>query len=525
MTPGLTLADRTDALARAVEIGRGRYREDIVDAAEAVVTKARERLRHGSRHTVVALVGPTGSGKSSLFNALAGEDISTTGVLRPTTTDTHAVVWADDASSLLDWLEIGRRHHAAADPELDGLVLLDLPDFDSTEFANRIEVDRLVELVDLLIWVVEPQKYADQSLHAGYLRPLAGHGDVMAFVLSKTDTLSAEERDDAVADFVNLLQADGIINPPVLQASVLNGEGVEDILSVVTAAARERQAMVQRLAADIRRTAISLGHGLGPAEEEPGVTPAAHDALNAGLGRAAGVEEAGRVVAAQYRRDAGLVTGWPPTRWLSRLRRSPIGDLPMPGRSTVARAEVGTALRDVGDAVAEGLPRPWDGSIRRLALGQAETVRGSLARVNTRTMRHQRAGPRWWSAVDWLQRVVGMVALAGAAWLTVLAVVGGLLQLDTEAMTPTVGDWMPLPTLLLLAGALAGVVIMWLARLAASVGGSRRAVRATAMWRDEVTRVADEDVVAPIQAALAERRELADLLAVAAGQAAMNEAR
>ena len=58
---------------------------------------------------------------------------------------------------------------------LDGLVLLDLPDHDSTEIDHRMEVDRLVQLVDMLVWVVDPQKYADAAIHDRYLKPLAQH--------------------------------------------------------------------------------------------------------------------------------------------------------------------------------------------------------------------------------------------------------------------------------------------------------------------------------------------------------------
>ena len=49
------------------------------------------------------------------------------------------------------------------DRDLDGLVLLDLPDHDSTEVAHHLEVDRLVQLADLLVWVLDPQKYADAA--------------------------------------------------------------------------------------------------------------------------------------------------------------------------------------------------------------------------------------------------------------------------------------------------------------------------------------------------------------------------
>ena len=100
------------------------------------------------------------SGKSSLFNVVAGASLAEVGVRRPTTSATQAVVFGPDgATELLDWLEIQSRQYgdASAAPELSGLVLLDLPDHDSTEVSHRAKVDRLVRLVDAFIWVLDPQ--------------------------------------------------------------------------------------------------------------------------------------------------------------------------------------------------------------------------------------------------------------------------------------------------------------------------------------------------------------------------------
>ena len=127
-------------------------------------------------HTVVGFFGATGSGKSSLFNAVSGAEIATAAARRPTTAEPLAGVWgADGSEPLLDWLEVRNRHHAApvagfAD-EGTGLILLDLPDFDSTRAANREIVERMVGLVDVLVWVLDPQKYADAAVHNDFLSP------------------------------------------------------------------------------------------------------------------------------------------------------------------------------------------------------------------------------------------------------------------------------------------------------------------------------------------------------------------
>ncbi|MEE9417573.1 MAG: GTPase, partial [Acidimicrobiales bacterium] len=216
---------RVDALSAAVGIAERRLPGPPTVAAQDLVERVRGRLRHGTSHTVVALAGPTGAGKSTLFNALTGAEVSSTGVRRPTTSSTHAAMWGADASDLLDWLGVDRRHQCEDDPALDGLVLLDLPDFDSTERTHQIEVDRLVELVDLFIWVLDPQKYADQSLHEQYLRPLSGHGEVMRFLLNKADTIADPSL--VVADFEMRLVEDGISGAVVRALSATNGDGIE----------------------------------------------------------------------------------------------------------------------------------------------------------------------------------------------------------------------------------------------------------------------------------------------------------
>ena len=82
--------------------------------------RAGARLRLAGDHTVVALAGATGSGKSSTFNAVTGLDVAATGVRRPTTSWTMACTWGEDgAAELLDWLGVPKRHQVRRDSMLD----------------------------------------------------------------------------------------------------------------------------------------------------------------------------------------------------------------------------------------------------------------------------------------------------------------------------------------------------------------------------------------------------------------------
>ena len=87
------VVDRIDGLEEAARAARGRLPDDLVDEAAVVAERAGARLRLSGDHTVVALAGATGSGKSSTFNALTGLELSATGVRRPTTSWTMACTW------------------------------------------------------------------------------------------------------------------------------------------------------------------------------------------------------------------------------------------------------------------------------------------------------------------------------------------------------------------------------------------------------------------------------------------------
>ncbi len=258
------LSARLDALAELVRIARPRQGQDgfaasLLDDSEAVLRRAGERLRLSANHTVVALAGGTGSGKSTLFNALSGASFSPPGVTRPTTRHVHACVWGmQGAAALLDWLGVQRRHRYARASALDsgesalnGLLLLDLPDHDSVVTASMAAVDRLSKLADMLIWVLDPQKYADAAVHNRYLIPLAGHAGVFTVVLNQIDLLSPEQAKDCEDDLRRLLDAEGLTDTPLLAVSARTGAGLDELRGLLLGAVNASHASSERISADI----------------------------------------------------------------------------------------------------------------------------------------------------------------------------------------------------------------------------------------------------------------------------------
>ena len=264
---GLThsrLPARLASLHELTRIGSGRkgadgFSPELLAESEVLLRRSGERMRMSASHTVVALAGGTGSGKSSLFNALAGANFSPAGVTRPTTKHSHACVWGmEGAAPLLDWLGVQRRHRYARASALDegetsltGLLLLDLPDHDSVVTGSAAMVDRLVKLADMLVWVLDPLKYADDSVHRRYLVPLAGHAAVTTVVLNQVDTLTPDQVADCESDLRRLLDAEGLAETPVLMTSATTGAGLDQLRWVLAGAVAARQAATERIAADI----------------------------------------------------------------------------------------------------------------------------------------------------------------------------------------------------------------------------------------------------------------------------------
>lgn len=207
------LLDKVDT---AVADSSGVLPRSEVEAVASVARDTRMRLSYPESIVVIALAGGTGSGKSSLLNAVAGEEVALTGGIRPMTSTPLAWVPADGVAALgglLDELEITERvwHHGPP-----WLCLLDLPDNDSVEVAHRHRVDSLLPRVDMVAWVTDPEKYRDASMHNRYIAAMSGYQEQFLFVLNQIDRLGPTEAGMIAEDLARALRDDGIVEPKVI---------------------------------------------------------------------------------------------------------------------------------------------------------------------------------------------------------------------------------------------------------------------------------------------------------------------
>lgn len=528
-----SLAAAAGALREAVRVGGAQLPPAAATAASDVVTKVHERTSLVGGHTVVALAGATGSGKSSLFNTLVGAPVATVGARRPTTSTPTAATWGDEpVGELLDWLGVTSRHQVRQTPKgsdaaptvgsLDGLVLLDLPDFDSRETAHRAEAERVLALVDLFVWVTDPQKYADARLHDDYVAALSGHGAVMLVVLNQVDRLTPNEVDQCVSDLHRLLERDGITGAVVLPLSARTGEGVDALRQRLVNTVTGRNAARDRLAADVRASAQRLSSAV--ADSEPDLRASEQGELVDALARSAGVATVVDAVARDYRMEATSHTGWPFTRWvqafrprpLRRLRladatvtvtehdvRSVLGRSSIPPPSPAARAAVALATRNLAGRAGAGLPVPWADAVDDAAAPPGAELTDALDRAVVATPMRGRS-PAWWRLLGVVQVLLALAAVAGVLWYVVLWAMGAFAFPMPDP--PLIGGLVPVPFALAIGGLGLGLLLAAVARAIAGLGARRRAATVEKRLRESIATVADDYVLAPVAEVLERHR-------------------
>jgi GTP-binding protein EngB required for normal cell division len=564
--PGAGLSPRLTALARLIQIASARaadggFSEDLLSDAKDLVDRAGERLRLSAGHTVAALAGGTGSGKSTLFNKLAGHDFSAVGVTRPVTRDAHACVWgAAGSGPLLEWLAVPRRYRYTRGSALDGgeaalngLVLLDLPDHDSVVTGASSQVDRLVGMADLMVWVLDPQKYADAAVHRRYLVPLASHSGVIAVVLNQADVLSPVEAEECVTDLRRLLDSEGLHNAPVLVTSAVTGTGIELLRSQLAGAVTQRRAASARLSADVDDIAARFAPHAGqgpphrPGQAGRGRSAAQADTeavLNAGrvpaesseqlteaFSRAAGVSAVADALDSARELRAVDYVGWP-VAWLADriasgrdpVRKVRLGKLwadlrsMSAGPSGAQQADIDKALTKLADEVGPPLPKPWSQTVRAAVRSRAEEIPAALGTVMGESLPPEDKIMPWWRVIGALQGLLLGCVIVSLAWILALLVFG---VFHVVSSPPRLfGDASLLPWIVVMIAAF--LILGWLI-----ASGCMNIVRAAAerereqvqqAMRTRIAAVARDMVVIPTEQELAEFGRFRSEYQVAAGR-------
>ena len=495
-------------------------------AAASVRETARTRLGFPSDAYVLALAGGTGVGKSTLLNAIAGQEVSPASSKRPTTAE--AVAWVPaqrrhDLAGLLTWLGVThvREHRASS---LGSLAVLDLPDFDSIAPEHRERVDALLPRVDAVAWVVDPEKYKDEIMHGGYLRTFGPRLRQQLVVLNRSDLLTPADRARVSDDMRAQLRREGLGDIGIAITRARDGtEGVAEFRGWLDSGVEAKRVIASRIAAEgqdaVRELAARAGVADGdvkplidPQRRERALTAVARGVLALvdipGLERQAvsatrlaarprGAGPFGHVTSAIYRLSGRARASASPAAYL---------------RNWQLRGSLAPAIEPLRELVAATLPTV------------PANVRGALATLSTPAVFEQRLADTIdrslsteatefrvptsgiWSVIGLGNYLVTAVLIFCALWF------GALFLIDNAPVgsveVPYLGA-MPTPVVLLVATLVIGFLLAQALRLHAGWLGRRWARRIRDRTTREVRERIEDSLLLPIERFDAAREQLA----------------
>lgn len=360
--------------------------------------------------------GSTGAGKSTLVNSVLRRQVSTPGVIRPTTTSPVLIHHPEDARWFTDSRVLPTLARVSGDAATEpqpgtvrlvpsdtlpaGMAMLDTPDIDSVVEANRELAGQLLAAADLWLFVTTAARYAD-AVPWALLRQAAERGTAVAIVLDRVDRPAMA---DVRGHLTDMLREQGLETAPVFTIpetevsadGLIPEEDIERLRSWLTALAGDQRART----IIVHQTLDGALRSLDERTDEVVAAVAAQREQTTGLEQAAfdAYDEAEEGVTAGMK-DGTLLRGEVLARWqelvgtgelfkkvehgVSRLRdriTSAVTGSQRPAEELDEALQTGVAalLQAEAETASAAVVRTWSGSEAGAALLQARPdLRGS----------------------------------------------------------------------------------------------------------------------------------------------------
>lgn len=236
------------------------------------------RLQRLDAPLLAVVGGSTGSGKSTITNSIAGAEVSPAGVLRPTTRAPTLICHPDDMewfsgkevladlprvsgdSGTVSGAVLRTTPIASMNP---GLAIIDAPDIDSVEEANRELATQLLAAADMWLFTTTAVRYAD-AVPWEFLTKAKARGTALAVIINRVPPGAEAE---IVPHLKQMLANGGLGDVPVY--TIHDAELVDGLLP--SASIAPVKLMLDELSADsdkraevVRRTVDGALASVGP---------------------------------------------------------------------------------------------------------------------------------------------------------------------------------------------------------------------------------------------------------------------
>ena len=265
-------------LASEAQGERQAHRDEVVRVLRSYLIP---RLGDPAAPLLVVVAGPTGSGKSTVVNSLAGREVSRPGPLRPTTRE--PVVWCHREEQGRYATIGGVECRVVADdhPLLTELTVVDTPDIDSYVADHRRVTTEVLQHADVVVFLTSAQRYAD-AVPWEVLGEIDRRGSLVLFVLNRLGRRSS----GAASDYSALLRRHGFDADTILaiqeqrvkgEAGALPAKSVRKLSDRLNDLAAERATVLKAVTQAASAYAVAAARAVaGEVEDQDAERQALH---------------------------------------------------------------------------------------------------------------------------------------------------------------------------------------------------------------------------------------------------------